>query len=213
METLGEDAPLIPQRLFCSWDQAVLSGHVAHKDRCQLQRLSASLLSKRWRLRLHVLTVCPWPLNISWLFKNYYCVQSFDMTSSPFPLFFTSSSSSWWTQTSFWLLSAGETTPKGGKGGLNVWIIYTNQQKWREKMKGTPSSRWICSNMQHSKQSKQHVLPYLLLYITLSAWTCIIFLICKERKRKKGSEKISIEILGITEHWTPKVVISTTQYF
>lgn len=40
----------------------------------------------------------------------------------------------------------------------------------------------------------------------------------KERKKKlvyfwTGSEKISIEILGITEHWTPKVVISTTQYF
>lgn len=65
LETLGEHAPLIQQWLFCSWDHAVLSGHVAHRDRCELQRLSASLLSKRWRLRLHVLTVCPCPLNIS----------------------------------------------------------------------------------------------------------------------------------------------------
>lgn len=47
LETLGEDAPLIPQWLVCSWDHAVLSGHVAHKDRCELQQLSASLLSKR----------------------------------------------------------------------------------------------------------------------------------------------------------------------
>lgn len=35
----------------------------------------------------------------------------------------------------------------------------------------------------------------------------------KKEGKKKGFEKISIEILGITQHWTPKVVISTTQYF
>lgn len=163
---------------------------------CRTQRsLRASatvsfIIVQALRLRMHVLTVCPCPLNISRLFKIYYCVQSFDMTSSPFPPFFTSSSSFWLTQTSFWLLSAGETTQKGRKGGLNVWIIYTNQQKWREKIKGTPSSRCTYSNIQHSKQ---HVLPYLLLYITLSGWTSIIFLICKERNRKKeGLKKFAL---------------------
>lgn len=120
------------------------------------------------------------------------------MTSSPFCLF--SSSSSWLTETSFWLLR----TPKRGKGGFNIWIIRASNLPMSSKTTGTLCvSRFTYLNMQCRKQSIEPVLLHYFNHFRRH------FFSWSTKKNKK--KFLFISELGLTKlacHWDSSHKIS-----